>query len=84
MGGIAAEVLGLVVVVILVFSLAIAPALQAIAPDVLVRGAIDYSRTQLPDTAVEYVYLFIVVVTVGGFLYWQLYFTELVRRFGRR
>jgi hypothetical protein len=76
-GRIAAEVCGLIVVVMLAFLLAIAPALQAIAPDVFISGGIDYSRTQLPNTAVEYVHLFTMVVTVGGFLYWRLYFTEL-------
>jgi hypothetical protein len=76
-GRIAVEVFGHVEVVMLAFSLAIAPALQAITPDVFVRGGIDYSRTQLPDTAVEYVHLFTMVVTVGGLLYWRLYFTEL-------
>ena len=76
-GRIAAEVLGLAVVVSLGFSLGIAPALQAVAPEVFVQSGIDYSRTQLPNTAIEYVHLLGMVVVVGGFLYWRLYFTEL-------
>lgn len=76
-GRIAAEVLGLAVVVSLGFSLAIAPALQAVAPEVFVQSGIDYSRTDRPDAAVEYVHLLGLVVVLEGFVYWRLYFTEL-------
>jgi hypothetical protein len=41
-GRIVAEMCGFVVVVMLAVSLGVAPALQAIAPDVFVRARIDY------------------------------------------
>ncbi|TKX87197.1 hypothetical protein EXE43_04360 [Halorubrum sp. SS5] len=76
-GHIAAEAVGVIVGFTLVFYLAIAPALQAVAPEVFVQAGIDYSRTDLPDAAVEYVHLLGSVVVLGGFVYWRLYFTEL-------
>ena len=76
-GRIAAEVVGLIVVVMLAFWFGVAPALQAVAPEVFVRSGINYSRTNRPDAAVEYIHLLGLVVIVGGFLYWRLYFTEL-------
>jgi hypothetical protein len=76
-GRILVETAGVAIGFTLVFSLAVAPALQAIAPEVFGRAVIGYSRTDLPDAALEYVHLFGLAVSLGGFVYWRLWFTEL-------
>lgn len=78
---IAIETLGLFIGITVVFVVIIAPGLQAVAPDLFVQGGLDYSRTQLPDTALEYVHLVGSLCIVGMFFYWRLYFTELGARF---
>ena len=74
---IAAEMLVLFVGYTVVFLVAVEPALRAAAPDVFVQAGLEYSRTDLPDTALEYVHLLGSCVIVGGFFYWRLHFTEL-------
>lgn len=54
--------------------------LQSVAPDVYVQSGLDYSRTNLPDTATEVTHLFLSVVLVGSFFYWRLYHTQTGRR----
>lgn len=73
---IAAEVLASFVLVTLAYVVAIEPVLQSVAPGVYTQAGLDYSRTNLPDTASEVTHLFLTVVIVGSFLYWRLYFTE--------
>lgn len=77
------ETLAVIVGYLLTFSIAIGPGLQLVAPEVFVQAGIDYSRTDLPETAMEGVHLLSSMLVVGGFVYWRIYFTELGARFQR-
>lgn len=71
------EVLGVFGVTTIVYLFAIEPTLQSVAPTVYTQAGLDYSRTDLPNTASEVTHLFLVAVIGATHLFWRLNFTEL-------
>lgn len=74
---ISAEVLLAFALVSVAYLVAVEPVLQSLAPDVYAERGLDYSRTDLPDTASEVTHLLLSLAVVGPFFYWRLYRTEL-------
>ena len=73
---IAVELLGLFFIVTVAYVVVIESVFHSVAPGVYAQTGLDYSRTNLPDTASEFTHLLLSVVIVGSFLYWRLNFTE--------
>jgi len=67
--------------VTLAYVFAVEPFLLSVAPGVYVQPGLDYSRTELPNTASEVTHLLLLVVVGGSFLFWRLNRTELGERF---
>lgn len=63
------EVLLAFALVTVTYVLVVEPLLQSVAPDVYVQAGLDYSRTNLPDTATEVTHLVLSVALVGSFFY---------------
>jgi len=77
----AAELLVVFGVVSLAYVVAVEPLLRSVAPGVYVQPGLDYSRTDLPNTASEITHLLLIVAAGGSFLFWRLNHTELGERF---
>lgn len=60
---------------------AVKPLLRSLAPGVYVQPGLDYSRTDLPNTASEVTHLLLMVTIGGSFLFWRLNRTALGERF---
>lgn len=71
------EVLGAFVLVTVAYIFAIEPFLHSAAPGVYAETGLDYSRTNLPDTASETTHLLLTMLAMGAVLYWRIYFTDL-------
>lgn len=82
-GGIrlAVEILVVFGLVTVAYTLALEPILRSIAPGVYVQPGLDYSRTDLPNTASEATHLLLVVAVGGWHLFWRLNYTELGESF---
>lgn len=78
---ISVEVLIVFLLVTLAYQFIFDPLLRSIAPTVYVQPGLDYSKTDLPNTASEVTHLFLTVLIGGGHLFWRLNYTELGETF---
>lgn len=75
------EVLVVFGAVTVVYTLALEPILHLVAPGMYARSGLDYSRTDLLNTASETTQLSLVVVVGASHLFWRLNYTQLGVRF---